>query len=165
MTKEPRHTIGQFAYKFKDGSDLYRVGNNPRDFIGVNEKTHKATIATAGNGATSTCFSQTIDTKPGQKYHLSLDIKPNQVTKSSFGGSTATSEFSEKSFMIACLNEDGSHLANFNAHRMKKEGNTYSIDIPAKSNITKFYVLLGTPNGLKGFYSAQISNLSLTENN
>ncbi len=165
MDKEPRHIIGQFAYKFEDGSDLYRVGNSPRDFIGVNEKTHKATIATAANGATSTCFSQTVNTKPGKKYHLSIDIEPNKVVKSQFGGSTETSEFSEKNFLIACQNEDGSHLCNFNAHRMKKEGNTYSIDIPAKSNKIKFYILLGTPNGLKGFYSAQISNLSLTEIN
>ncbi|WP_285015786.1 hypothetical protein [Lactococcus garvieae] len=121
MDKEQRHIIGQFAYKFEDGSDLYRVGNNPRDFIGVNEKTHKVTIATAGNGATSTCFSQTVNTKPGQKYHLSLDIEPNPVTKSQFEGSIATSEFSEKNFFIACQNEDDSHLVNFNAHRTKKK--------------------------------------------
>ncbi|MEY8515205.1 putative mucin/carbohydrate-binding domain-containing protein [Lactococcus taiwanensis] len=165
MGKVPSHSLGQNIYKFDDGSDLYKVGRKSCDYIGVNEKDHKVTIATSANGVRSTCFSQTVDTKPGQKYHLSLDIEPNKVVNYRGGSTKTTSVFSEKSFLIACQNEDGSHLANFNAHMMKKEGNTYSIDIPAKSNKIKFYVLLGTPNGLRGFYSAQISNLSLTENN
>ncbi|WP_202263986.1 hypothetical protein, partial [Enterococcus faecium] len=67
MDKEPTHDIGQDIIKFEDGSDLYRVGTKDCDFIGVNEKTQKVTLATSGNGTRSTCFSQTVDTKPGQK--------------------------------------------------------------------------------------------------
>ena len=165
MYKEPTHILGQNGYRFEDGSDLYGVGKKSCDYIGVNEKNHKVTIATSANGARSTCFLQTINTKPGQKYHLSLNIEPNQVVRKQLGGATTTSEFSENSVLIACLNGDGSHLVDIIPRMMKKEGHTYSIDIPAKSAKTKFYVLLGTPHGLKGFYSAQISQLSLTENN
>lgn len=150
-------------YKFEDNSALYSVGSYPCDFIGVNDATHGVTITTSANNARSTCFSQAVDTKPGQKYHFSLDIAPNKVTKTKLNGSSVSSEFLEKNFMITCENEDGSHLANINAHMMKKNGNTYSVDIPAKSNKIKFYIFLGSAQGTGGFCSAQINNLFLTE--
>ncbi|MGL9796298.1 leucine-rich repeat domain-containing protein [Enterococcus sp. DIV1283b] len=166
MDKEPAHNIGQDSIKFKDGSDLYRVGTKDCDFIGVNEKTQKVTLATSCNGTRSTCFSQTVDTKPGQKYHFSIDIESNKVTKDTIGGKKEISEFSDKDFVIECKNEDGSHLVTLIPHSLKKNGNTYSVDnLSAKSNKIKFYIFLGNSQGLyNAFNSAQISHLSLTEN-
>lgn len=168
LTKRPINNAGTYLmdsnfYKFEDNSALYSVGSFPSDFIGVNDATHGVTITTSADNARSTCFSQTVDTKPGQKYHFSVDITPNKVTKTKLGGSSISSEFLEKNFMITCENEDGSHLGNINAHMMKKNGNTYSVDIPAKSNKIKFYIFLGSAQGVGGFYSAQINNLSLTQ--
>jgi len=165
MDKEPNHGIGQDFIKFEDGSDLYRVGTENCDFIGVNEKTQKVTLATSCNGVKSTCFSQTVDTKPGQKYHFSIDIESNKVTKNTIG-KTEISEFSDKDIVIECRNEDGSHLVTLVPYCLKKSGNTYSVDnLPAKSNKIKFYIFLGNSHGLYNvFNSAQISHLSLTEN-
>ena len=165
MDKEPNHMIGQDFIKFEDGSDLYRVGTENCDFIGVNEKTQKVTLATSCNGVKSTCFSQAVDTKPGQKYHFSIDIESNKVTKNTIG-KTEISEFSDEDFVIECRNEDGSHLVTLVPHCLKKSGNTYSVDnLPAKSNKIKFYIFLGNSHGLYNvFNSAQISHLSLTEN-
>ncbi|WP_409023180.1 hypothetical protein ACJXDE_12565 (plasmid) [Enterococcus faecium] len=156
MDKEPTHNIGQNSIKFEDGSD----------FIGVNENTQKVTLATSCNGTKSTCFSQTVDTKPGQKYHFSIDIESNKVTKDIIDGKTEISEFSDKYFVIECKNEDGSHLVTLIPHSLKKNGNTYSVDnLSAKSNKIKFYIFLGNSQGLyNAFNSTQISHLSLTEN-
>ncbi|HGV8438794.1 TPA: hypothetical protein I0I20_RS14265, partial [Enterococcus faecium] len=159
--------IGEDSVKFADGSDVYEVGSNRCDFMGINEKTHKVTIATSCNGTESTCLYQTVDTKPGQKYHFSVDIEANEVTKNSVYGKKDISEFSDKDFLIECKNEDGSHLVTLIPQKLKKNGNTYSIDnLPAKSNKIKFYIFIGNAYGglYNAFNSAQISHLSLTEN-
>ena len=57
MNKESAYNIAQDIIKFEDSSDLYRVGTKDYDFIGVNEKTQKVTLATYCNGTRSTCFS------------------------------------------------------------------------------------------------------------
>ncbi|MEY8515267.1 putative mucin/carbohydrate-binding domain-containing protein [Lactococcus taiwanensis] len=159
------YDTGSNLYKFEDNSTLYNVGSYPCDFIGVNDATHGVTIVTSDNNGRSSCFSQAVDTKPGQKYHFSVDITPNKVTKTDFSdGSSVSSEFLERNFMISCENEDGSHLTTITTRMMKKKGNTYSVDIPAKSNKIRFYIFLGGGAlGVRGFYSAQINNLSLIE--
>lgn len=90
MNKESAYNIAQDIIKFEDSSDLYRVGTKDYDFIGVNEKTQKVTLATYCNGTRSTCFSQTVDTKKGQEYHFSINIESNKVTKDTIGRKTAT---------------------------------------------------------------------------
>ncbi|MBL3708783.1 hypothetical protein GHK79_13465, partial [Enterococcus faecium] len=168
MEKRTFPFIGEDCVHFADGSDLYAVGNG-NNFMGINEKTHKVTIATSCKGTESSCLYQTVDTKPGQKYHFSVDIEANEVTKDDWNGKIEISEFSDKDFVIECRNEDGSHLVTFIPQMLKKNGNTYSVDnLPAKSNKIKFYIYVGNASGGLGLYnafnSAQISHLSLTEN-
>ncbi|HGF8315788.1 BspA family leucine-rich repeat surface protein [Enterococcus sp. DIV1283b] len=158
--------IGQYGYKFEDDSDLYSVGNNSCDFIGVNELTKKVTIATSCNGIRSTVLSRKFETKPGQKYHFSVDMEANKIIKNFISDSPvqSSSQFSEKNILIEFQNRDGSHLATVTSHSLNKKEQTYGIDILAKSNETKATVMLANPGlALKGFYSVQLSNLFLNE--
>ncbi|EMF0203495.1 hypothetical protein NXK88_002778 [Enterococcus hirae] len=172
IVEENTNLLEGYSYKFEDASTLFKVIDNTSQnnqcisskYIGLNKQTNKITISTYNQGRSSTCFTKTVKTEPGKEYHFSMNIEANRVIKKRIGTqSIEESQFNEKKVLVAFLNKDASQLACTKASYLDKEGNTYSIDLLAKTDKTTICIFLANLDNSTDFYSAQISNVSLNK--